>query len=81
MHKLQFTSADPLDHVCRTLDAMRKMGFGLSGLSVQQDAGDAYKVSFDFDSRGSLSVPCLVDRVSACVGVEAVKHDSAEVTD
>lgn len=81
MHKLQFTSADPLDHVCRTLDTMRKMGFGLSGLHVQQDADAAYKISFAFDARGSPSVPCLVDKVSACVGVEAVKHDAAEVTD
>jgi hypothetical protein len=81
VHKLQFTSADPLDHVCRTLDTMRKMGFGLASLRVQQDAGDAYKVSFDFDSRGSPSVPCLVDKVAACVGVEGVKHDSAEVAD
>ena len=81
MHKLQFTSADPLDHVCRTLDAMRKMGFGLSGLRVQQDADAAYKISFDFDSRGSPSVATLVDRVSACVGVDAVQHDTAEVID
>jgi acetolactate synthase regulatory subunit len=81
VHKLQFTSADPLDHVCRTLDTMRKMGFGLASLRVQQDADAAYKVSFDFDSRGSPSVATLVDRVAACVGVEAVKHDGAKVTD
>lgn len=81
MHKLQFTSADPLDHVCRTLDTMRKMGFDLSGLHVEQHADAGYKISFDFDSRGSPLVTSLVDKVSACVGVGSVEHDSAEVAD
>lgn len=74
MHQLQFTTADPLDHVCRTLDAMRKMGFGLSGLSVVQDAGEAYRISVDFNAGGSATIASLVERLSACVGVEQVSH-------
>jgi acetolactate synthase regulatory subunit len=81
VHQLQFTTADPLDHVCRTLDAMRKMGFGLSGLRVVQGAGDAFRISVDFDANGSATVATLVERLSACVGVEHVAHRGARCSD
>lgn len=81
MHQLQFTTADPLDHVCRTLDAMRKMGFGLSGLRVVQGADDAFRISVEFDANGSATVSSLVERLSACVGVEHVAHHGAHTGD
>lgn len=69
MHTIQFTSPNPLDHVCRTLDTIRKMGFDLVSLHTDGQAGGGFRVSISLDAHDLLTVGTLVDRVSSYVGV------------
>jgi hypothetical protein len=78
VQKLDFRTPDPLDHVCRTLDAMRKMGFDLVNLVVEQATGQTFRVSITFNSHGLLTVGTLIDRVACCVGVHDLTHEAEE---
>jgi len=69
MHTIQFSSADPLDHVCRALDTIRKMGFDLASLRVDGEAGSVFRISIALDAHDLLTAGTLLDRVSSCVGV------------
>jgi len=72
MHTIAFRSPDPLDHVCRALDAIRKMGFQLSSLRVEEDAEDGFQVSISIGDRDISIVGTLLERVSSCIGVRDV---------
>jgi hypothetical protein len=69
MHTIQFSSADPLDHVCRALDTIRKMGFDLASLRVDGEAERGFRISIALDARGLSTVGTLLERVSGCIGV------------
>lgn len=69
MHTIQFSSPNPLDHVCRTLDAIRKMGFALVSLEVNGTADGGFRISIALNTHGLVSVGTLRERVSSCVGV------------
>ena len=75
MHTIVFDSANPLDHVCRALDAIRKMGFAFVAMQVDRKAGNAFRVSIVFQPCGELTVGTLVERMSSCVGVSDLTHD------
>ncbi len=74
MHTIQFSSADPLDHVCRALDTIRKMGFDLRALNVGDEEGDTFRISVAFQPRGELTPDTLVERISCYVGVYDLSH-------
>ena len=69
MHTIQFSSPDPLDHVCRALDTIRKMGFCLASLRVDEGTGGSFRVSIALDAHDLLTVGTLLARVSSCIGV------------
>ncbi|WP_072385488.1 hypothetical protein [Hyphomicrobium sp. CS1BSMeth3] len=69
MHTLAFRSPDPLDHVCRALDAIRKMGFHLASLRVDSEADGGFRISIAIDVHELLTVGTLRERVSSCIGV------------
>jgi len=71
MYTLQFSSPDPLDHVCRALDTVRKMDLALASLQVD-GIGDAFRVSIALDANDPSSAGRLRERVSSCVGVYEV---------
>lgn len=77
MHTIAFSSTEPLDRVCRALDLMRKMGFGLTSMSVDPRAARAFHVRIAFEPRGELSASTLVERVASRVGVYDLRHHSA----
>lgn len=77
MHTLEFNSANPLDHVCRTLDAVRKMGFGFVAMTVDRKAENTFRISIVFRPRGELTANTLVERVSSCVGVSDLTHETS----
>lgn len=69
MHTIAFRSPDPLDHVCRALDAIRKMGFPLASLRVDGEAEGGFRVSIALGAHDLLTVGTLIERVSSCIGV------------
>jgi hypothetical protein len=75
VHTIAFDSTNPFDHVCRSLDAIRKMGFAFVAMKVDGKAGNAFRVSIIFEARGDLTVDTLVERISSCVGVLHLTHD------
>jgi hypothetical protein len=75
VHTIAFDSANPFDHVCRALDAIRKMGFAFVAMTVDGKAGNTFRVSIVFEPRNDLSVATLVERISSCVGVSGLTHD------
>ena len=75
MHTIGFDSVNPFDHVCRALDAIRKMGFAFVAMQVDRNAGNTFRVSIVFRPCGALTVGTLVDRISSCVGVSDLTHD------
>ena len=75
MHTIGFNSANPFDHVCRALDAIRKMGFVFVAMQVDRKAENTFRVSIVFQPCGALTVGTLVDRISSCVGVSDLTHD------
>ena len=75
VHTIAFDSANPFDHVCRALDAIRKMGFAFVAMTVDGRAGNTFRVSIVFEPRGDLTVATLVERITACVGVSHLAHD------
>lgn len=77
MHTLRFSSSDPLDHVCRALDIIRKMCFDLSSLSVGRVANGGFRIAIMLDVHDRLTVGTLVERVSSFIGV----HDLICATD
>jgi hypothetical protein len=76
MDAIAFTSNDPLDHVCRALDVVRKMGFRLSSVSVVPGTAQTFCVHIAFEAGEGLSVLTLVERVALCVGVEGLSYRS-----
>jgi len=76
VHTIQFSSADPFDHVCRVLDTIRKMGFDFASLNVGGAAGNAYRISVSFQPRGELTPDTLAERISSCVGVYDLTHST-----
>jgi hypothetical protein len=75
VHTIAFESANPFDHVCRALDAIRKMGFAFVAMTVDGKAGNTFRVSIVFEPRGDVTVATLVERIAACVGVSHLAYD------
>lgn len=75
MHTIAFDSANPFDHVCRALDAIRKMGFAFVSMTVDGKAGNTFRVSIVLEPRGDLTAATLTERISSCVGVSRLTHD------
>ncbi len=69
MHTIQFTSPNPLDHVCRVLDAMRKMGFHLEALQVSVAPDGFFRVLVVVETHDLLTIGTLLQRVASCIGV------------
>jgi hypothetical protein len=68
-----------LDHVCRTLDTIRKMGFDLVSLRTDGQAGGGFRVSISIDAHDLLTVGTLVNRVSSYVGVYDLTCEADDV--
>ena len=79
MHTLAFRSPDPLDHVCRALDAIRKMGFHLASLRVDSDADGGFRVSIAIDVHELLTVGTLRERVSSFSAPASRRYSGQEV--
>lgn len=79
MHTIQFSSPDPLDHVCRALDIIRKMGFDLASLRVDERPDGGFRVSITLDVHDLLTVGTLLDRISSCVGVYDLTYEADDV--
>ena len=69
MHTIAFRSPDPLDHVCRALDVIRKMGFHLASLRVDREAEGGFRVSIALGAHDPLNVGTLIERLSSYIGV------------
>ncbi|MFM9847896.1 MAG: hypothetical protein ACKVP3_12135 [Hyphomicrobiaceae bacterium] len=75
MHTIGFDSVNPFDHVCRVLDAIRKMGFAFVSMTVDRKAENTFRISIVFRPCGVLTVGTLVERISSCIGVSDLTHD------
>jgi hypothetical protein len=69
MHTIAFRSPDPLDHVCRALDAIRKMSFQLASLRVDGEVDGGFRICIKLDGHDVLTPGTLFERVSSCIGV------------
>jgi hypothetical protein len=75
VHTIGFDSVNPFDHICRALDAVRKMGFAFVSMRVDRKAEETFRVSIVFRPRGELTATTLAERISSCVGVSDLTHD------
>lgn len=75
MHTIAFHSPNPLDHVCRALDTVRKMGFQLASLCVEGEADGGFRVCIALEAHDCLNLETLLERLSLCVGVRDVTCD------
>jgi hypothetical protein len=69
MRTIAFRSSDPLDHVCRALDAIRKMSIQITSLRVDGEADGGFHICIKFDGQDGLTAGTLFERVSSCIGV------------
>lgn len=69
MQTTTFTTAAPYDHVPRALDIMRKMGFVLHRLSVDE-VGEGFVVEMAFAAPQLLSINILRHRLSQIDGID-----------
>lgn len=69
MHQLEFTSRDPLDHLPRALDIVRKMGFDLRHARVGPTADGGVQVSIVVEGGGSRPLSTLEARILALEGI------------
>lgn len=69
MYTLKFYSPVPLDHVCRALDIVRKMGLDLASLDVSGTPGDDFRVSIAVNSNRSIGTETLQRRVASINGI------------
>jgi len=76
MHTIQFISPDPLDHVCRALDAIRKMGFELASLHAEGAAQGGFRICIALDAHDQLTVGTLLERVSSYIGVHDLAYEA-----
>jgi hypothetical protein len=72
---IAFHSSDPLDHVCRALDAVRKMGFQLASLHVEDETEGGFRVCMVVKAHDHLSLETLLARLSSCIGVLGMTCD------
>lgn len=83
MYTLQFYSPAPLDHVCRALDIVRKMGLDLTSLHVSGTEGGDFRVSIVMSNDRPMSTETLRRRVASFNGIRdlACRVDREEVED
>jgi len=71
-HRIEFSTPDPADHICRALDVMRKMCFELIAFRLSRNALGEFAVGIEFLQRGSLSAEILVHRFKGFIGTTEV---------
>lgn len=78
MHVIAFHSPNPLDHVCRALDVVRKMDFRLASLRVEDEADSGFRVCIELEARDDVSLETLLARLSSGIGVRNVTCDAID---
>lgn len=79
MHRIGFLSPDPLDHACRALDVVRRMGYGIRRFAVEAHGTGAFRVSMDVVERGELSPATLAARISNIPGVTGLTIEAGRL--
>lgn len=69
MHALRFTSDNPLDHLPRALDQLRRMGFSLHRAAVETDAAGCASVRLLFTCETQGVADTFRHRVGGLMGV------------
>lgn len=72
MNALSFSTDLPFDHLQRALDTLRRMGFGLEGVSLRM-RGDVSNIRLTFSATSPLGSETLGHRIASMPGVRNVK--------
>jgi hypothetical protein len=75
MHRIKFSSMDPIDHSCRALDVVRRMGFKLASLHVEPAVGLGFTIAIAVQSRDATAAETLRARIASCVGTDGVRQE------
>lgn len=73
MEFVKLRTPDPLEHLPRTLDILRRMGFHLNSATVESDADMSWSLKIFYEQRGHLSAATFVERIRQIPGVRQVK--------
>ncbi len=78
MELVRYRTSEPLEHLPRALDILRRMGFDLDSTEVVNGGRDEWHVRIRYQVRGHLSADTFVERVRQIPGVRDVSGLAAE---
>ncbi|MDR5651483.1 hypothetical protein [Ruixingdingia sedimenti] len=73
MHYTSFLSAEPIDHLPRALDELRRIGFGLCGVEMAPERQGPARVRIMFHPQGVIAPETFLARVARIPGVDALE--------
>lgn len=79
MKSILFETTMPHNHVPRTLDILRTMGFDLIAMTLSKQDEGSYRVDLSYEPNGNLSDQTFVERVRALTAISTLRPTATPI--